>query len=145
MKPKKRKKRWVRFRHLLVRNILSIALGPYCRIKYGIKIEKFKPAKNKRYLILYNHQTAFDQFFVGLGFKGRIYYVASEDIFSKGFVSKLIKFLVAPIPIKKQATDIRAILESKPRIFEGERRQLVVDALDKLKNNMRNIKKQLIK
>lgn len=40
--------------------------------------------------------------------------------------------------------DIRAILESKPRIFEGERRQLVVDALDKLKNNMRNIKKQLM-
>ena len=119
MKPNKRKKRWVRFRHLLVRNILSIVLGPYCRIKYGIKIEKFKADKNKRYLILYNHQTAFDQFFVGLAFKGRIYYVASEDIFSKGFVSKLIKFLVEPIPIKKQASDIRAILDCMRVAKEG--------------------------
>lgn len=119
MKAKKRKKKWVRFRHLFFRNILSLFLGPYCRIKYGIKIEKFKPQKNKQYLILYNHQTAFDQFFVGLGFKGKIYYVASEDIFSKGFVSKLIKFLVEPIPIKKQASDIRAILDCMRVAKEG--------------------------
>ena len=119
MKAKKRKKKWVRFRHLFFRNILSLFLGPYSRIKYGIKIEKFKPEKNKRYLILYNHQTAFDQFFVGLGFKGKIYYVASEDIFSKGFVSKIIKFLVDPIPIKKQASDIRAILDCMRVAKEG--------------------------
>ena len=119
MKAKKRKKKWVRFRHLFFRNILSLFLGPYSRIKYGIKIEKFKPEKNKKYLILYNHQTAFDQFFVGLTFKGKIYYVASEDIFSKGFVSKIIKFLVAPIPIKKQASDIRAVLDCMRVAKEG--------------------------
>ena len=119
MKTKKRKKKWVRFRHLLVRNVLNLVLGPYCKLKYGIKIEKFKPPKNKQYFILYNHQTAFDQFFVGIGFKGRIYYVASEDIFSKGFVSKLIKFLVEPIPIKKQASDIRAVLDCMRVAKEG--------------------------
>jgi 1-acyl-sn-glycerol-3-phosphate acyltransferase len=57
-----------------------------------------------------NHQTAFDQFFVGLAFKQPVYYLASEDIFSIGFASKLIKYLVEPIPIKKQTTDIRAVL-----------------------------------
>ena len=46
----------------------------------------------------------------GMCFKGAIYYVATEDIFSNGFVSSLIKFLVAPIPIKKQTTDVSAIL-----------------------------------
>ena len=51
-----------------------------------------------------NHQTAFDQFFIGMTFKGAVYYVASEDLFSNGWVSSLLRWLVAPIPIKKQTT-----------------------------------------
>ena len=50
--------------------------------------------------------TGTGQFFVGMSFLRPIYYVATEDIFSMGFLSKLIRFLVAPIPIKKQTTDI---------------------------------------
>jgi len=108
-KPKKQKK-WLKFRHRVVRNIAWIALHPYCRLKYGIKIEKFREQKkNTPYLILLNHQTAFDQFFVGISFKGPVYYLASEDLFSNGFVSSLIRYLVAPIPIKKQSTDVSAI------------------------------------
>lgn len=109
--PKKKKDtKWTRYRHRVVRNILSVTLGLYTRIKYGIRIEKFKDSGKRPYLILFNHQTTFDQFFIGMAFKGAVYYVASEDLFSNGFVSRLIKFLVAPIPIKKQTTDMRAIL-----------------------------------
>ena len=107
-KPEK-KKGWMRPRHKLVRNILNCTLGQYTKIKYGIKIEKFKEQEDRPYLILLNHQTAFDQFFVGMAFKGAVYYLASEDIFSNGWVSSLIRYLVAPIPIKKQTTDVKAI------------------------------------
>ncbi len=110
MKESNKKKKWIKFRHRIVRNMVYAALYPYSRIKYGITVEKFKEQKDHPYLILYNHQTAFDQFFVGMAFKGPVYYLASEDIFSLGWVSSVIKFLVAPIPIKKQTTDVKAIL-----------------------------------
>ena len=100
----------MRPRHRVVREILNLTLGVYTRIKYNVRVEKFKEQGKRSYLILFNHQTAFDQFFVGMSFRGPIYYVASEDIFTKGWVSRLIKYLVAPIPIKKQAADVSAVM-----------------------------------
>ncbi len=110
MKQKNKKKKWMRFRHRVVRNIAYALLLPYSRLKYGIRVEKFREQGDRPYLILLNHQTAFDQFFVGMAFRGPIYYLASEDIFSNGWISSLIRYLVAPIPIKKQTTDVKAIL-----------------------------------
>ena len=110
MQKKKKDKRWVRFRHRVFRNILFLFFTPYCRLRYGIKIEKFKEQEKRPYLILLNHQTPFDPFFVGISFKRPVYYLATEDIFSLGWVSSIIRYLVAPIAIKKQTTDVRAIL-----------------------------------
>ncbi len=110
MKQKNKKKKWIKFRHRVARNLIYAALYPYSKIKYGLTVEKFKEQEDRPYLILYNHQTAFDQFFVGMAFRGPVYYLASEDIFSLGFLSSIIKYLVAPIPIKKQTTDVKAIL-----------------------------------
>lgn len=118
-KTKQKNQKWIRFRHRLVTRIIALVLRPYCRFKYGLKVEKFKEQGKKQYVILYNHQTAFDQFFVGLAFSGAIYYVASEDIFSNGFISRLIKWLVNPIPIKKQTTDVRAVLNCIKVAKEG--------------------------
>ena len=115
----KRQKKWVKFRHRVVRFLLSGPLGAYSRLKYNIKLDKFKSDIKGPYLILYNHQTAFDQFFVGVSFREPIYYVATEDIFSNGWVSSLIRYLVEPIPIKKQTTDVRAILNCMKVMKEG--------------------------
>ncbi len=109
-KRKTKRKNWIKFRHRIVSSCLFPILYPWARIKYGIKIERFKGNKNRNYLILLNHQTPFDQFFVGMSFLKTIYYMATEDIFSLGFVSSVIKYLVAPIPIKKQTTDIAAVM-----------------------------------
>lgn len=116
---KKNSKKWTRRRHNFVRNLVNLFLYPYSRIKYGLRVEKLKEGGKRQYLVLYNHQTAFDQFFIGMPFKKVLYYVASEDLFSNGFVSKLIKFLVNPIPIKKQSTDVRAIMTCIKVASEG--------------------------
>lgn len=105
----KKNKTWMKFRHKVTVEILRYTLGPYARWKYGIKIEKFPEQGKRPYLIMMNHQTAFDQFFVGLTFNRPVYYVASEDLFSMGWVSDVIRHLVAPIPIKKQTTDLQAV------------------------------------
>ena len=110
VKEKKKTKKWIRFRHSVIRNIAYAVLYPYSRWKYGVKVEKFKEQGDRAYLVLLNHQTPFDQFFTGMSFNGPVYYVATEDIFSMGWVSSLIRWLVAPIPIRKQTTDITAVM-----------------------------------
>ena len=119
MKKSDKKKRWIRFRHKIVRNVLNFFLKPYCYLKYGLRVERLREKKKRQYLILFNHQTGFDQFFVGMAFRGAVYYVASEDIFSMGKASSLIRYLVAPIPIKKQATDVRAVIDGMKVAREG--------------------------
>ena len=79
-------------------------------IKFPIRVKPLQGDRNRPYLILFNHQTPFDQFFVCMAFKGPIYFVATEDIMSIGFVSKILKWLLAPIPIKKQAGDFSAVM-----------------------------------
>ena len=116
---KKKKEKWMKFRHRVVRNLFFPPFSLYCRWKYGIQVEKFREQGDRTYLILYNHQTAFDQFFVGLAFKGPVYYLASEDIFSKGWLSSLLRWAVAPIPIRKQSTDVTAVMNCMRVAREG--------------------------
>ena len=104
-----KKQTWRKFRHQVICDLLRPTFGLYVRWKYGIRIEKFREQGDRPYLILMNHQTAFDQFFVGVTFRRPVYYLASEDLFSMGWVSDLIRWLVEPIPIKKQTTDIQAV------------------------------------
>ena len=105
----KNKNNWRKPWHGVVRNFFVMILEPYIKRKYHVTVEKLEYKKDKPYLILMNHQTGFDQFFIGMAYDGPIYYLATEDIFSLGLLSRIIDFLVAPIPIKKQTTDLKAI------------------------------------
>ncbi len=118
-KKKKKKEPWLKKRHAVITLLAKGVCWPFVTKKYNIKIEKFKEQGDRQYLILANHQTGFDQFFIGYMFKGPVYYIASEDIFSMGFVSDLLRFAVNPIPIKKQATDISAVLNCMRVAREG--------------------------
>ena len=109
MKQNKSKETWVKPRHALVRNVACFLLSPYAKWKFGIKINKFQNPEKRQLLIIMNHQTSFDQFFVGMSIPGPIYYIATEDIFSLGWISSLLRYVVAPIPIKKQTTDLQAV------------------------------------
>ena len=52
-------------------------------------------------------------------FKNTIYYLSSEDVLSNGFVSKFIRFLCNPIPIKKQTQDAGAVMTCMRVAKEG--------------------------
>ena len=117
MKKTKKKARWQKRRHVLVQWLARQILRPYIRIFYGLRPERFRD--KRQCLILMNHVTAFDQFFVSLSLRRNVYYVASEDLFSKGWLSRMISFLVAPIPIRKSMTDARAVLTCMRVAREG--------------------------
>ena len=116
-KKRKKKQKWIKPRHEFVRIVLSPFIRLLCKMKYHIKIRGYK--EKRQCLIIANHQTPFDQFFVELSFKKHLYFLTNDDIFSNGFTSWLINFLVKPIPIKKGTTDVKAILDCKRVAKEG--------------------------
>ena len=105
----KKKQPWVRRRHKILLEILRPLIGTYTKWKYGIKVDPFREENGRQYLVVMNHQTAFDQFFISMAFRQPVYFIASEDLFSMGWVSRLIEWIAAPIPIKKQTTDLKAM------------------------------------
>lgn len=104
---------------MVIRNIAAVLMGPHLRRKYNIDVQPYTEDDGRPCLILFNHQTPSDQFFVGLSFKKPIYYVASEDIFSNGWISSVLRYAVAPIPIKKNTGDARAVLTCMRVAAEG--------------------------
>ena len=113
----KKKEKWMKTRHKIVWRILYPILALVTLVKFSIRVTPHKD--DRPCLILLNHQTPFDQFFVSMAFKGPIYFVASEDIMSNGFISKIIKWAVAPIAIKKQAGDFSAVMTTLRVAREG--------------------------
>lgn len=115
----KKREKWMKFRHRIAWAILLPIVAVITQIKFPIRVEKHKDQWKRPYLILMNHQTPFDQFFVAMAFKGPIYFIATEDLLSNGFISKVLRYLVAPIPIKKQAGDFSAVMTALRVAREG--------------------------
>ncbi len=110
-KTKAKTKRWIYPRHSFIIKLAALVLFPLVKLKYHCHVEKCPELRDRQCLILMNHQTAFDQFFVSKAlFPRHVYFVASEDLFSLGFLSTLLRWAVAPIPIKKQSTDVKAVM-----------------------------------
>ena len=77
--------------------------------KYGYKAENYKLDRKQNYLIICNHSCSLDPFMLGKSFFRPIYFVASDDLLKNGFISKIMKHTVAPIPIRKGTMDISSI------------------------------------
>ena len=104
----KEKKTWHRARHDVFNALIRWIISPVSRIRYGVRVEKRQD--KRQYLIMMNHQTPFDQFFVNMALpKQMVYCVGTEDLFSNGFISQVIRFVMSPIPFKKSTSDFRAV------------------------------------
>jgi 1-acyl-sn-glycerol-3-phosphate acyltransferase len=74
--------------------------------KYRYKFEKVN-YRNGNFIALANHTTNYDSMFVGMAFKQHMYFVAGEQLFRMGFVTKLLKTFLAPIGRMKARTEAR--------------------------------------
>ncbi|MBO4623317.1 MAG: 1-acyl-sn-glycerol-3-phosphate acyltransferase [Bacilli bacterium] len=102
-------KKWVKARHKVIKRWMYAYFSRKIPKVGDITWEEYNLDKGKNYIILFNHQTDYDQIVLGLSFpKVPIYYVSTEDFFSNGFKSKILRYAVNPIPIKKQTIDALA-------------------------------------
>ena len=114
------KKKWIRTRHKVVKKILLPFVNMFAKSKVKLNKKVLELESGKPCLVLYNHQTNFDPFLVALIMGKRdFYYVASEHIFSKGFVSSLLKYFIAPIPFLKAGVNTSSIMNCGRVVREG--------------------------
>lgn len=106
----KKREAWIKPRHKIATALLRPIITLIASVKYHAKIDRFVQEGDRNWLVLSNHQTDFDQFFISLAFRQPVYYVALEDLFSNGFLSKVISWLVAPIPFMKASKDLKAVM-----------------------------------
>ena len=57
------KKKWSRVRHRIIYFVIRAFLRPILAFKYGFIAKPFRGGK-RGYLVLSNHQTSMDQFFI---------------------------------------------------------------------------------
>lgn len=105
-------------RHKSVFSVFRFVISRFLKNKFNYECEKYEP-KSQPFIVLANHTTNFDPLMVGLSFPKLIYYVASDHIFRWGLISKLIQFLVAPIPRIKAVTEVQTVRNILERLKEG--------------------------
>lgn len=71
-------------------------------------------------IVLANHNTDLDPLLVAFAFDRHMYFVASEHVFRKGFWSKALTKIFAPISRMKGSTDAAAALEILRRLKRKE-------------------------
>ena len=104
-----KKKKWCKARHKFWFTIMRPIFSFLFWKKYGYKAENYKLDRKQNYLIICNHSCSLDPFMLGKSFFRPIYFVASDDLLKNGFISKIMKHTVAPIPIRKGTMDISSI------------------------------------
>ncbi|MCL2231114.1 MAG: 1-acyl-sn-glycerol-3-phosphate acyltransferase [Treponema sp.] len=116
----KNKKKDIKLASNLIFDILRIILVPILWRKYRFRFE-YHTSKGitRPCIILSNHQTSFDQFVVGSGFRFAMNFFASDSIFRHGLLSKLMIFLAQPIPFSKGSTDASAIIKMFSVLKQG--------------------------
>ncbi len=87
-------------RHQRIWRILHAIVRPIVRIKFDmthVDIHVDGPM-----LLIPNHVTSWDPVLVAMSLRDKqTYYVASEHLFRKGLITRLLRWLVAPIPRSK--------------------------------------------
>lgn len=96
-------------RHKRVFRFCKAALGGILRSIYGFHPEKATLGEGP-FLITANHNGELDPALLAMSFSEHMYFVSSEHVFRKGFISKLLVYFFAPIARVKGMTDATAAL-----------------------------------
>ena len=111
------RKKWTKKRHSFVFAFLRVIFRPFTKLRYNYTAKK-SDIKGPC-VIMCNHTTTMDPFFVSLSFKAPIYFFASDDIFNIKVASPIIRYLVAPIPKSKSMSDLQAVRDCLTVLKEG--------------------------
>ncbi|NLC45485.1 MAG: hypothetical protein GX783_14540 [Clostridiales bacterium] len=95
-------------RHKIVWQIVRFILTPFLKLKFNYKFRKMA-LPDYPVFVLPNHVTNWDPLLVGVATPKMMYYVSSDHIFRLGWISKILVYLVAPIPRIKSATDWKTV------------------------------------
>ena len=102
---RKKKDTWVKKRHTFLFALLRVIVAPILAMLYGYKTKKYKLEKNQGYFIISNHQSLLDPAFVAMSFRRPVYFVATDNLFTHKTITKILKYVLAPIPKRKGTMD----------------------------------------
>jgi len=105
-------------RHKRVFEFCRTILGGIIQRIYGFHPEKAEVGKGP-FLITANHNGELDPAFLALSFSEHMYFVSSEHVFRKGFLSKILVYFFAPIARVKGMTDATAALNIIRHVKKG--------------------------
>lgn len=105
-------------RHKRVYHFCKTTLGGIIKNIYGFHPEKANVGKGP-FLITSNHNGELDPAFLAMSFPEHMYFVSSEHVFRKGFLSWLLVYFFAPISRVKGMTDATAALNIIRHVKKG--------------------------
>ena len=71
------------------------------------------------YIVVANHNTDYDSILLGSAFPKHMYFVASEHIFRKEWLRRLLVFFLDPIPKRKGGVDTSTAMQMMRRLRKG--------------------------
>lgn len=105
-------------RYLKIWKLLNAVAHRYFEIRFHFSHEKYTLEAPS--LIISNHVTNWDPLLLAICFpENNLHFVASEHLFRMGKISKLIKWLVAPIPRRKGSNGTDTAMASIRKIRSG--------------------------
>lgn len=105
-------------RHQGVWNFFWYFTAPFFKFIYSYKC-KAAPKIKGPYLVISNHTTELDCVLVGLSFKKQMYFVASEHVYRKGWISKLLRWAFEPIAKIKGSSDTLTVMKIIRKLRNG--------------------------
>ena len=108
----------VQRRHQRIWTFLWHVAPPFFKHMYSYSYDK-APEIDGSYLVLSNHVCELDPILVGFSFPRQMYFVASEHVYRKGFVSKLLFWAFEPIAKIKGSSDTLTVMKSIRKLRSG--------------------------
>lgn len=105
-------------RHKIVFSILHPFLAIFAKWKFCYTYDSLRDVEGP-YLLLPNHNLELDPIIVGVAAKKHLYFVASEHLSRKGFVTKLLNYFLKPIYHQKGRAGAHTVKEILKTLRSG--------------------------
>ena len=105
-------------RHQRVWNFFWYFTVPFFKLIYSYNCKR-APDIQGPYLVIPNHTTELDCVLVGMSFRRQMYFVASEHVYRKGWVSRLLRWSFEPIAKIKGSSDTLTVMKIIRKLRNG--------------------------